>query len=222
MRFGIVRPVSLFVHGLLVLLLFSSCRKDEPVGPGVGYRELNIDAYLQSNFLFQAGSYWVYRDSASQAIDSVYNNGPETYDYVWLSAAGPGPQNKYWNTVRYMFNHTTHPAVQFNYYLRRNALVHRIIVRRDTVYSFIPDAIVYSNGQGLDTSATVQLIPGCVIAGVPYQNVYRAIFRNSAENSWDVDSGCVYLKPGLGVLRAECYYPNGSFRVFDLLRYYIR
>jgi hypothetical protein len=66
---------------LVFLLGFSSCKKDEdevvpPVSPGI---VLEPSAELKAYALFKPGSYWIYKNTTDNSIDSLYVKAIDTF-----------------------------------------------------------------------------------------------------------------------------------------------
>ena len=172
-----------------------------------------IDPSLMDQFLFKQGSYWIYTDSASGAIDSIYcygpvtkkgtfkydipHIGPCTYHYTYANdsinpsaSAYPSPYNYYlWDDHVYI----CHPYGTFGVHLFDN-----------------------SSGQ-LTGQHQTQFYPTMIIQSNSYTDVYKFSF---ASGYWNYQCGYYYMKSGVGIIKMQLI-GNGQTKVYELMRYKI-
>jgi hypothetical protein len=210
--------ISVILIGLLCLCL--GCRRDQPVppaNPSAGQRvftDYSIDTFLIQNFLFKAGSYWVYKDSASGRIDSCYCYGfrKQTGTYA-QGPSVPGQGYTYYN-YRFAWDSTNKPpytdsTFQYNYWLQGN------YIHYGCPYGDCTILLCSSSSGSLQPMSGYQFYPSLTLNSLVFTNVYKYYFFEHCATL----SGYIYLKPGVGVVRSQLLTTG---KTWNLIRYHIQ
>jgi hypothetical protein len=217
---------NLLLLPLLTLLLVCCKHKEDPLPPHDPHTSRNcqepefneIDNSLTQQFLFKAGTYWVYKDSINNTIDSCYCSGSGASSGTYtINPTMPGQGSC---TIQYTYetNYTNQPdSFQYTYYIQYKS------IRLLTPFGF-PSAFLCSDNSGSLKGDSLSLFyPAITINGVSYNNVYKFHFQASYGKYRD---GYFYLKPGLGIIKTLLYtyelYPSRTAHVNELLRYHIQ
>ena len=172
----------------------------------------NIDTFLIKNFIFNSGTYWVFQDSVNNISDSVYSSG-KTSNVGGYWNGGPSC-SCYWS-ARYCMNNNSNSVNHYNYYVVGNSL--------KQYYSYGPgeEVLINSQNNALLTSSRVNFIGNYTLGSLSFDSVYMCKFVPTI-NSWaEPDSGDVYLRARVGLIRQEIY-EAGVLSVYNLLRYNIQ
>lgn len=85
------------INVILILVLFYSCKREEDLQNNNSTNRHNdypVDDSLVANYLFQPGTWWVYRDLYDNSRDSIYIQSTDFYTINYTSppsAPGQGP-----------------------------------------------------------------------------------------------------------------------------------
>jgi hypothetical protein len=204
---------------IVLLFLSIGCKKD-PSAPVTStstnnvFTDYSIDTFLIQNFLFKAGSYWVYQDSASGKIDSCYSYGfkKQTDTYVEMPP-GPGVGPRYYN-YRCAWDSTNKSPVsdstfQYNYWLQGN------IIHYGDPYGMCTILLCSSSSGSLQPASGSQYYPSLTLNALTFTNVYKYYFSDYCVPM----RGYIYLKPGIGIVRSQIYTTG---KTWNLIRYHIQ
>ncbi|HLG02285.1 MAG TPA: hypothetical protein VI731_01740 [Bacteroidia bacterium] len=150
----------------LVAIALAGCRKDPPPPPQPpGPSEAQLVEEFKAYTFFKEGSYWVYEDSASGVLDSIF---------VYYTEEGQGPDNegvmRYWfrchkwsagdSTFYYDWFHSSWTSV--NPY--RSKVFRDMTFVNQTIgstilmeYPIVTGNILYSSGNGSSSNITTTL-----------------------------------------------------------------
>ena len=216
MKFTSLSILAIF----FAVLFFCTCKKDVPVeqtqnpSTSCGSTTTFIDTFLIKNFLFNSGSYWVYQDSVNNSTDSCYNLGSIKQMETYYAVSCPGNNCAY--NYRCGFNNITNYSSQYGYSIRSGML---------NIFSHYAYAQVFLFGVQNDaivTNNNVQLLSNYTINTLIFDSVYKCSFNSPAQYLYTLpDSGVVYLKPGVGLIRTD-FYEAGQRSSYKLLRYNIQ
>jgi hypothetical protein len=210
----------------LILVVCSSCKKNAAVptyypsySPCVTTYKQDIDTFLIQNFLFKAGTYWVYQDSISGRIDSLYTYGfKKTWGSYFQGPSSPGTGGctthyRYaWDSINYVPdpNHTQY--WQYTYYLQGNT------IHYNNPYGICTIILCNSSGGSLKPQTGYQYYPTFQVGTNTYTNVYKYAIPAECGSP----TGYLYLKPGLGLVQADLFNSGGAnHALFKLLRFHI-
>jgi hypothetical protein len=215
---------------LICIFVFSiSCKRDPAIiqpqtsnnSPFYG----RTDSFLIRNFIFNPGSYWIYKDSVLNTIDSCYVINRIMRDTI-LSfpsySPSVGPITAY---ERDYYNSKSIIANQYNYYISNN-----FIWFFNTFDIYAIELMYDSSNTFVATYYGKPIISTYTIGGVSYTNVYKCFFTTHSQYvppyppplSANVpDSGYYYLKSGVGIIKTVFYF-GWDKKVYSLLRYHIQ
>lgn len=217
-----------FVFFLIIATLFGSCRKDESIPFCELYPDECVDIReVKEYFYFKIGSYWVYEEETSGAIDSIYVL--ETYS---------NPNTYYFDTRL----HSDYDTYDYRYWTGGGATTDDLIVeksKRTTIiykaktkpgdfvsesycFLFYPSigSWIYSNGGSpyfydnvLEVFAVYDSLE---IDGKFYPNVVCMHEEHTA--SEDKQPTYHYYSKGVGLVKKELLDSN---QTWNLIKYYI-
>jgi hypothetical protein len=173
-----------------------------------------IDTSLIRQFLFKSGTYWIYKDSVSNGIDSCYCYGGITRSETIMFGGGMGVPPCY---LHYAYaNNSTNLQDSFRYAYYIQAKYIRIV----SPFAFGAVALCSNNSGNLTGDSLSLFYPTITINAVKYNNVYKFHFQTSSSK---FNEGYFYMKPGLGIVKTELYelYPVRTAHVHELVRYHI-
>jgi hypothetical protein len=207
-----------------VILLLVCCKDKDEIQPqqenphtttNCGKTEFNeIDNSLMQQFLLKPGTYWIYKDSVNNAIDSCFCYGGETQKASITIGGGMGVAPCVY-TYLYAKNSISLPdSFQYTYYIQDKYL------RVSAPFGF-SSVFLGSNTSGILTGDSLsKFYPTITINVVSYSDVYKLHF---ASNSGKFRAGYFYLKPGVGIIKTDLYTSDfpAVHKVNELVRYHI-
>lgn len=104
-----LNKVLLSLGLLLMLLTASRCKKDKPITHCQGY--VACDPFMKALFLFKDSSYWIYRDSVSGDIDSVWSWNYRRKEY-WPHAEVASSNSPCFEQFGYALSHSYRNLVE--------------------------------------------------------------------------------------------------------------
>ena len=207
--------ISKFILLAALLLMIGSCKKksideETTINHQVDIPVLSdtvISSHLLSDYLFNPGTFWVYRDSATGVTDTCVVDSVLFFNGVTLTYVGV----YYYKYARNL----TNIDCPCNYFLTG-----------DQVYLIYSYPFHASNVllDSVDINGNFYMINGCTFFPVyyidttSYLSVYKLFFELTATDL--PDSGYCYLKAGIGVIRSETY-KDGVKTVSDVIGYNI-
>jgi len=205
---------------LSLLFLAGSCKEKneppvnaqpEPEWVPPKFYDTIINIHLLHDYLFEPGTYWVYKDSITNIIDTAVVDSIKTYLHVDGNVGGC-----YFIKCAANMKTSTFPC--------------RYLLAGNSIYLFL-DSYYYSYYYKL---ATVQdngiIYPDSTniyystytIDTMAFSDVYK-VFYKPENNFWPnyfPDSGYYYFKAGIGIIKSE-YYFDGQKSVYEILSYQI-
>ena len=106
----------LFLILLAITLLYSSCKKDpntsQPSKPPVPLQDLTVYSY------FKTGTYWIYKDSATSILDSIYVPFDTSFSYYQNNNIQAAGNYMYYDTRTYSYldNHYCYYQISMGNY----------------------------------------------------------------------------------------------------------
>ena len=203
---------------LVCCLLFCNCEKQNTY--------THLSPALLSAFNYQMGSCWIYKDSLTGEIDSMYVSGHDS-----------GAAQSYSNLSNYndqidIYIDVVHDNSAFNetwwITLRSNEIafykfhsdiygVENKLTFPAVAYPFI-DTNILANGD----TGYVSVQPVYTLSGLQYNNVGFLNFSNTYQYPIALFHDLFYLEPKVGVLKFVFNHPTDSVhRVMELQRYHI-
>lgn len=191
----------------LLLATASSCKR-----PDNSYAKLDpeVDAFLS----FDGGSYWIYQDSVTGEIDSLFLD--KLYNMIYTNPDEEKYQQKYYNLYQY----------------RDNELVGRWIYRTlfvSTYYSWNSgfDTLTAGSDSYIQLFSTNDIVNRHMLSDpANYIGTYEtgsqlfdSVYRFATSTSY-YDTVVYYLKKGVGPISIEFLQDNVSIINYKLLRYH--
>jgi hypothetical protein len=207
-----------------IIVVTASCRKHDDNNNNNNYPpptnyvyDTIINPYLLQNFLFNKGSYWIYRDSVSGQLDSCAVDTTITgMQYYQQSFTHPAYTTEYRYKYTYNVRTGNFPAA----YLILDNHIQKYLQYPETEYHDYNIGIFISSNNTFALNDNDTYFPAYMIDTISYSSVYKLFY----ENPWHIfsqeDSGYYYMKAGLGIIKSE-YYINGQRSVYELVRYHI-
>jgi hypothetical protein len=203
-----------FLFFLLIPFLFDcSCHRKDPV-----YPTYYMDQEFKDYCVFPVGSYWVYEDSLSGSIDSVYLY---RQDYVMDNTTNAVAFN-FENFTRYMFssyyNDTLFGSGGADHYPYNNSC--SFSERYLSNYGHINN-IFFSNkdtGTIYQSNQNIYIQYTCFYDSLSFTAFFKKVkvFKNLQQEAPDLPEK-IYHARNVGVIRRELF--NGQ--VWNLIRYHI-
>jgi hypothetical protein len=205
---------------IAVFLLFSQCKKDKPVSspptPDITPQEVYDYGF------FRPGTYWVYKDSVSGSIDSVYViygiKGADTVDL------GQGDGMKAYEKYEVKMHSTFE---NYDYYIWYNATWSGKNPRRDKLFftksrpgdyvgeiilceiPAIPGHVLYGCGNGI--VLTKEVYQSFLMDTTSYNNVVR--ISETLDCVQGGQSSNYYLAQNIGIIRKEYIDSNSVWKM---------
>lgn len=171
-----------------------------------------INPYLLQNYLFNKGSYWIYKDSITEILDTCTTDSIVKSVTVAYSSTTGFWHTKYASNIR----HSIFPCG----YILTNNKMYLYFEEMYSPYSMVLDS-VQNNGLFYLTDKVKHFI-NYDIDTSHYADVYKIFYisNNPALIPKIPDSGYYYFKAGIGIIKAE-YYLNGQKSVYELMKYHL-
>ncbi len=201
-----------------------SCKRDQEILPIIQHNtqthfyDTIINPKLIQNYLFNTGTYWIYKDSGTNVIDTCTVDSTKTGYQSYFQRPGNPGGIAYTVLFKYIQNVR---KCQFpcKYVLFSNNIF------MDKINSACSQIFGLTN---VDTSGSINLtvkdlfFANYSIGVNTYSNVYKLFYRNPCPDNYiDIpDSGYYYMKAGIGIIKSE-YYINGQKSVYELEDYHI-
>jgi hypothetical protein len=169
-----------------------------------------INPHLLQDYIFNKGTFWIYKDSITDILDTCLVDSV-VIDYKdELCSAG-------FFHIKFAFNikQSTFPC---SYALSSNGIY--LYSEDGFYYNFYFDS-VHNNGDFyLNNKDT--LYNSYLIDTSTYTSVYKIFYKKPSSYYWPSfpDSGYYYMKVGIGIIKSE-YYFNGQRSVYELMQYHI-
>ena len=214
-RFGTLRGYRAL---LLLLLLGGSCREKRLPEP----EAVPLPAELKSYTLFQPGTHWIYQDSASRQLDSVWVLSTEESILRAIEKRAKIPDKKHeyfrlrtrssYSSIDQIYTVTRYCAIPFRGDVTESAYPCWAILRGQYLpnstrdegsaeifpYLVARDKAGFLNGDGAIMYYYWHTKP-LLLAGQTYENVMEiTLTADASENGWPAH---YYWAPGLGIVR---------------------
>ena len=226
---------KLFLITTVITILFAACKRDKDVQPApqptVPLQDLTTFSY------FKTGTYWIYQDSATSVLDSVYVPHDTSYSYYQnnnIQAAG-----------NYMFYYTLTYS-----YLESNYCYYRISMGTYSISDGHGVGVERSNNAGTTYLMSNEFVNGNVIyhylsyGETSYQGYYDSITingimfpnvahfhdtKNASETIYTTSHGYIhpatdfYIAKNIGIVKKKIVDTqfNTVNKTFYLIRYHI-
>lgn len=201
------------VYILAILFVFLSCKKEEDPQP-VSRTDFPVSAAIKSWGYFKKGSYWIYKDSLDNTLDSIYvtnvsvtTSTTNTHNVENFSIEFNDPYYNY-ALVSYPFDR-----------LEKRAIINMVIFNP----SYSSTTTTYGGGINYNYDVdSLKNVAGNTYADLRY--IYYSYQYSSTTNSsyiWEVDRS--YWKKNVGRIK-KCFMPGTptSYRANELLRYSVQ
>lgn len=212
----------IIICGMAVL---DSCHQDPIPSPQPSNTTYWIPREVKDYCYFKEGSYWIYQDSATGQLDSVYvyyaANGLDTLHnqdynglYDWFDCKMMSSFDNYtyehWYHATYMSTHPNRAMCYRDKYRPGDDAGETIIID----YPFVIGQNCYPVGSG--TVTTVGFLDSMIVDQIFYHNV--DILSQSDDATMNTGHSVYYLSKNIGIIRKEK--PDSNI-VWNLLRYQI-
>lgn len=197
---------------LLLMVIFTSCKKDKkeiekiPDPPKtIWVSKISKSLYP---FLFDNGSYWIYKDTISNVIDSISLTSISKY-VVPLGAGGPGqgsPGDLEYFGISY-YNHTAN-------YAYSEQLLGYVIAR-----GFYGGYTLLSNkniGEKNENAEISDVLDSLTVEGNTYYNVVK---MKITKDSYIDNNYNFYYVDNIGIIKKETTSNDSIINTSNLLRY---
>lgn len=214
---------NLVSFSFFISLLFTACHKDPPVEPKPAVPLQDIKAYSY----FKTGTYWIYKDSATSAEDSVYVYADTAYSYYNsgnpIVAAGnymyyDCRAHSYYDTYNYYYQ------IDMGYYGSEGSVgVKRI---RTKPGDYVGETFLMSNRFEKGESVTLYTGTGTSYFKIFYDSLsvmgkyYKKVVKfNDTRNASEYESSTnFYIAKNIGIVRKE---KLDTITTWNLIRYRI-
>ena len=210
------------------VILLPACKKSAN-GPQV----ITIEQGLRSNFGYQPGTYWIYKDSVTGQMDSAYvtNTAMDSfYEGCVLRAGEPMFQgmnitvmvndNNPADTERWFFS-LVDSSFSMSCFSNKDSVESMISMKLFT-YPFVPGAAI--NGgcvMNFDSGAVTDIIP-LVVNKQNFTNTARSAHASMSGFSRYVYNDYFYVNQDAGLVKVVMNHPQKSvYRVLELVRYHL-
>jgi hypothetical protein len=174
---------------------------------------MTIDSTLIKDFLFNKGTYWVYKDSITNAIDSIFCSGHKEDTIMYSSGGGMGSASMY-TYFKYAYNLVDPNLSRYRFLLQGNFI-------RTYSPSYEVKEIATIENKVLKGDNLSSFFPSISINGIVYTDVYKLHIASPKLTGYS--SGYYYVKKGIGIIKVDLL-TNESVpkrQLYELLRYHI-
>ncbi|MDZ4664876.1 MAG: hypothetical protein SGJ15_08380 [Bacteroidota bacterium] len=202
--------ITLFI--LSFICVFTSCEKEEDPVPVVRTDVLVTPALKEWGY-FKKGSYWIYKDSIDNSIDSVYITS------ITVSTSTSTAHNIENITIR--FNDPDYEYALCSYPYDR---IERRGARNTIIFNPVYTATTSTYGYGINNNYNVDTLKN--VAGNTYANLrciyysYQYASQSSTTYLWEVERA--YWKKNVGRVK-KCPFPSTpstiNYHAYELLRF---
>ena len=192
---------------LVVILLFSTCRKKDDATPYAPYH-----AKISSNlypYLFDNGSYWIYKDSLTNNLDSTIITGISKKSY-FVSPSGPGegsPGNFEYFEIEYF----SYPS---------NSTYSEEVIANMISRGLISGGFTYFSkktiGDSLQNAKIENILDTLTVHGQLYHNVIKMRIQADSYISQNYN---FYYVDSVGIIKKELRTGETITNTWNLLRY---
>ncbi len=219
---------------LVIVMCFTQCKKDVATTPAV-YTNYTPNQTIKDYCIFKTGTYWVYQDSTSGKLDSVW-----VYQYSQTTDTFKKTQTDIYYCPVYLYRtfsskYRSNNYVQFNTAFEvqngRNIILEGVIDSTgsigDYVKAFSPFTLnlqqgFYTSGDVATLLQSINILIG--INGNTFSNVYKYSHTKDCSNYYFINyqhfenKTNTYFAPHIGIVRKEV--PDSNI-VWNLIRYHI-
>ena len=200
------QQLRIIIAFMSLLLLFSACNKEDETTLNAIHRKISPD--LQK-YLFDSGSYWIYKDSSTTSIDSTVVTSISK-DIFLLMPTAPG-QGVSGDEEYFTINYTSFPS-NTNY---SEEIVGSIISR-----GHAQGGVTYisSNnvGETIYNAQIEDVIDSLIVEGHPYHHVVK--MRIQSDNFISANYNFYYVD-SIGIIRKETRIGESIAESWNLVRY---
>lgn len=216
---------KIIISLLFTLLITSSCKKEEekpPTGSGSHTTYMHIHAGLDQ-FRFQSGSYWVYENDTTGALDSVVLTSTSTGWIITSPSVHGGPSTQ--AEIYKMFMHGFGTGLDYNHSLLGKSMYYNftgtsIVSGLHAQPIYLTDCTVGTISTGmevLDQELTVS-IGSNTFNSVDKMKVSFADQDPPAEFACDT---YFYYADTLGLIKKESDLGSGNIESWSLIRWHV-
>lgn len=207
---------------LLIVLVFNFCKKKDPPFPEKHttslkpYRTVRASSDIKDLGYFKIGSYWIYRDSVSGVLDSVYVTGTDT-SYYRVSYKSDSDivvesMNVYFSSASFLYK-----IMSSSYPHDRISSVN-YVGEGFTVYDSDTTKLVSYPGSGISKNANVSVLNvlGTNYYGSRYIVYQYSFIVHSGGIYWIAEE--LYWQKNIGIIK-KFPFPSSTRRPKELIRY---
>ena len=213
---------------LAIALVFAACKKNKTT-------IVPVDAGLKSSFNYKTGSYWIYKDSISGAIDSIYVTANQTEYYLAggcvIERNAPEIESIIISLSFAETNSTdtekwTYRMDGDKFYLGMYNNSDKVESRASFHLFTWPLAIGPAQNSGcvlnFDSGGVTDIIPQVSLSGQTFDNAARSAHSQSTYDTSMAYNDCFYVNQSAGIIKVVFDHPTLSVhRVLELQRYHI-
>ena len=223
MRFTILTLVFL-------LFLFQSCIK-------TGTTVYSVNTGMKSAFNYKPGSYWIYKDSITGAIDSAYvtSNQDVLYNAGGCVLEPNAPKIENIGISVFVSDGNPTDTEQWYFSMQQSQFNIGFHNSKDSVESILAFSLFtwpLSTGSagsssgcvpGFDSGSVADIIPEVALNGLSYSNAARSIHAPFSERSQSmVYNDCFFVNQEAGIIKIVFDHPSDSVhRILELQRYHL-
>lgn len=178
---------------------------------------ISVAAYFRYGFVFESG-YWVYRDSATNELDSVSLVNC-VHNFIYPNPAIPDYQEYYkMNFYSHSFNYSFNEFIITNYWKRNGGGEWGQLgqpVMHIGQYANYPEV-----GNGFNGYQIMDIFPSYEVNEIEFSDVvWSRVFENQQyQHEFDYDTD-LYFAPGVGIIRKAYVDDQGVNHAWDLVNW---
>ncbi len=214
----------------LLLFLFQSCIK-------IGTTVYSVNTGMKSAFNYKPGSYWIYKDSITGAIDSAYvtSNQDVLYNAGGCVLEPNAPKIENIGISVFVSDGNPTDTEQWYFSMQQSQFNIGFHNSKDSVESILAFSLFtwpLSTGSagsssgcvpGFDSGSVADIIPEVALNGLSYSNAARSIHAPFSERSQSmVYNDCFFVNQEAGIIKIVFDHPSDSVhRILELQRYHL-
>ena len=189
------------------------------------YETEEVDAFMLSNYIFNIGTYWVYKEINSSQIDCVYVKNIEELSYKWEIGSQSKPNERNVITTKMIKDSLSENPIIKYIWLQRSGISFEINPTQDANHSNSLSSQFYwiTNGNIGFSYDNSEYVDSMEIQSNMYYGIYKLtdLIREN-NSSMNYDTVNYYIKGKTGLLSKEIISHTGETIKYDLIRYEIK